>query len=192
MHCHQIREAERAVYRSGGEPIPDEVLFPYPDPSVLGLTMDPKEMATITGVAAGSVADRAGLRAGDEIVTLAGQPLLSIADLQWVLQNTPATARLARGPPRRQDADRDPRPPRGLARGKHLLADHDLGPAADGLRRDVLADLSDEHAARRSCPPTAWPSARGTSASSATMPSPRKPGSSRATLSCPSTATPTG
>ena len=95
MHCHQIRDAERRVYRSSGEPIPDAVLFPYPDPSVLGLTMDPREMATITRVAPGSVAERAGLQKGDALVTLAGQPLLSIADLQWVLQNTPATAQLA-------------------------------------------------------------------------------------------------
>ena len=33
MHCHQIREAERLVYRAAGESIPDEVLFPYPDPA---------------------------------------------------------------------------------------------------------------------------------------------------------------
>jgi hypothetical protein len=95
MHCHQIRDAEREYYRSTRAPIPDDVLFPYPDPNVLGLTMDPKEMATIKRVAAGSVADRAGLRAGDAIVTLGGQPLLSTADLQWVLQNTPATAQLS-------------------------------------------------------------------------------------------------
>ena len=36
MHCHQIREAERQVYRSAGEPIPDEVLYPYPDPGCSG------------------------------------------------------------------------------------------------------------------------------------------------------------
>ena len=98
MHCHQIREAERLVYRTAREPIPDEVLFPYPDPSVLGVKMDPKEMATVESVLPGSIAGRAGLRAGDEITTLAGQPLLSIADLQWVLHNAPAAARLtARG-----------------------------------------------------------------------------------------------
>jgi S1-C subfamily serine protease len=56
--------------------------------------MDPKEMATVSRVATHSVADRAGLQKGDAIVSLAGQPLLSTADLQWVLQNTPATARL--------------------------------------------------------------------------------------------------
>ena len=65
------------------------MLFPYPDPAVLGLKMDPKAMATVERVTPGSLAERAGLRAGDEIVTLAGQPLLSIADLQWVLHNAP-------------------------------------------------------------------------------------------------------
>jgi serine protease Do len=95
LHCHQIRDAERTYYRANREPIPDEVLYPYPDPAVLGLAMDPAEMATIVRVAPDSPADRAGLRPGDAIETLAGQPLLSVADLQWVLQNTPATARLA-------------------------------------------------------------------------------------------------
>lgn len=94
MHCHQIREAERLVYRAAREPIPDEVLFQYPDPAVLGLKLDPKEMATVERVATDSIAGRAGLRAGDEITMLAGQPLLSIADLQWVLHNAPATTKL--------------------------------------------------------------------------------------------------
>src|SRR3954470_543636 len=94
MHCHQVREAERLVYRAAREPIPDEVLFPYPDPAVLGLKMDPKAMATVERVTPGTPAERAGVRAGDEIVTLAGQPLLSIADLQWVLHNTPSATKL--------------------------------------------------------------------------------------------------
>lgn len=94
LHCHQVREAERLVYRAARQPIPDEVLFPYPDPAVLGLKLDPKAMATVERVATGSIADRAGMEAGDEIVTVAGQPLLSIADLQWVLHNSPVTAKL--------------------------------------------------------------------------------------------------
>jgi serine protease Do len=94
MHCHQIREAERLVYREARGPIPDEVLFPYPDPGVLGLKMDPKEMAKVERVTPGSSAERAGLRPGDEIVNLAGHPLLSVADLQWVLHNAPLSTKL--------------------------------------------------------------------------------------------------
>jgi S1-C subfamily serine protease len=52
-------------------------------------------MATIIRVAPSSLADRAGLQQGDDLISLAGQPLLSVADLQWVLHNTPATAQLA-------------------------------------------------------------------------------------------------
>jgi serine protease Do len=95
MHCHQVREAERTVYREARKPIPDEILYPYPDPAVLGLTMDPEEMATVKKVAAGSTAERAGLQPGDEVVALEGQPLLSIADLQWVLHQAGATAQLS-------------------------------------------------------------------------------------------------
>jgi hypothetical protein len=94
MHCHQIREAERLVYRTAKEPVPDEVLFPYPDPAVLGLKMDPKQMARIERVTPGTAAERAGLRAGDELLDLEGQPLLSTADVQWVLHTAPATAKL--------------------------------------------------------------------------------------------------
>jgi hypothetical protein len=92
IHCHQIRDAERLVYRSAGERFPDEVLYPYPDPNVVGLKLDPAEMARIERVASSSSAERDGFRPGDEIVSLDGQPLLSIADFQWVLHHAPATA----------------------------------------------------------------------------------------------------
>jgi hypothetical protein len=101
MHCHQIGEAQRLVFRDKSQPIPDAVVFPYPDPSVLGLALDPHETATVTRVADGSIADAAGFRPGDSIETLEGQPLLSVADLQWVLHNAPASgtlqARVQRG-----------------------------------------------------------------------------------------------
>lgn len=95
MHCHQIRDAERLAYRTAGEPIPDKVLYPYPNPAVLGLTMDPRQMARVERVAANSPAERAGLRPGDDILTLEGQPLVSIADIQWVLHNAPPAGQLA-------------------------------------------------------------------------------------------------
>ena len=94
IHCHQIGEAQRLVYRSAGEPIPDQVLFPHPNPRVLGLWMDPKEMATVQSVAAGSSAERDGFRPGDRILTLEKQPLLSTADFQWVLHHAPMSGEL--------------------------------------------------------------------------------------------------
>lgn len=85
IHCHQVGEAQRLVYRAAKKPIPDEVLYPWPMPGVLGLVMDPKEKATVKSVAAGSSAEKDGFRPGDEIATIEDQPILSIADIQWAL-----------------------------------------------------------------------------------------------------------
>ena len=95
MHCHMIRAAERKVYRVAAKPIPDHELYPWPLPEAVGITLDPKEKAKITSVAAGSAAGRAGFRKGDEIVTFKGQPVISIADMQWVLHQTRGAGRLA-------------------------------------------------------------------------------------------------
>lgn len=94
IHCHQIREAERKVPRSAGRPLPDDLLYPWPMPDVVGLIMDPKEMAKVTRVVPGSQAARDGFQNGDEILTLAGQPLISTADLQWVLHSAKDPVRL--------------------------------------------------------------------------------------------------
>lgn len=91
IHCHQIGDAARDLYFNSKKPIPEEVLFPYPHPKTIGLTLDPKEMASVIGVEKASAAAKAGFRPGDQITTLQGQPLLSIADVQWVLHRVPAT-----------------------------------------------------------------------------------------------------
>ncbi len=90
IHCHQIGDALRSELRAKKEPLPEDVIFPYPHPKSQGLVLDPKAKATVKEVTKGSTAEKAGFQAGDEIRTLGGQPLLSIADVQWVLHNTPA------------------------------------------------------------------------------------------------------
>jgi hypothetical protein len=95
IHCHQIGEARRSMYRERGEALPDQLLFPYPHPKAVGLFLDPEEMATVQAVADDSPASRAGFQAGDRIQTLSGQPLISIADVQWVLHHAdPAGAEI--------------------------------------------------------------------------------------------------
>lgn len=91
IHCHQVGDAIKNVYRAKKEALPEDVLFPYPHPKSLGLVLDPKQCATVLKVEKDSVAEKAGFKAGDQIKTLAGQPLLSLADVQWVLHHTPAT-----------------------------------------------------------------------------------------------------
>ncbi len=85
IHCHQIGDAQRKLYRDRKESIPEQVLFSYPHPKSLGLILDPKEKATVLRVEKKTPAEDAGFKAGDVIRQLGGQTLLSIADVQWVL-----------------------------------------------------------------------------------------------------------
>lgn len=90
IHCHQIGDGLRDFYRSKGEPLPAHILNPYPHPKALGLILDPNRKATLKDVRDDSLAHKAGFKAGDNILTLNDQPLLSMADIQWVLHNVPA------------------------------------------------------------------------------------------------------
>lgn len=90
IHCHQIGDGQRDWYRARGEPIPTKILFPYPHPTVVGLTLDPHELSRVTAVEPGSAAANAGLQAGDDIEQMDSQVLLSIADFQWALHNVDA------------------------------------------------------------------------------------------------------
>lgn len=103
IHCHQIGDAQRSLYRESGKAIPDHILFPYPHPKTIGVKLDPQERATVAEVTPDSIADRAGLEAGDEILRLDGQPMLSMADVQWVLHQTPSTGDEVEGLVRRGD-----------------------------------------------------------------------------------------
>ena len=94
IHCHQVREAERLEFRTAKEAIPEKLIYPWPIPDVIGLSLDPAEKATVRKVTADSPAEKAGFKAGDEIQTLQGQPMISIADVQWVLHSADSPATL--------------------------------------------------------------------------------------------------
>jgi serine protease Do len=84
IHCHMIGDAQRDHFRRDGKPVPTEFLFQYPHPKILGLIMDPTTRSTLKSVVQGSAAEQAGFRQGDRIDSIGGQPILSIADMQWV------------------------------------------------------------------------------------------------------------
>lgn len=88
IHCHQISEARREYYWHRGQKIPEQLLYPYPHPKSIGLVLDPTAKALVKSVIAGSPAESSGMKPGDEIVSMNEQPLLSMADVQWVLHNT--------------------------------------------------------------------------------------------------------
>lgn len=103
IHCHQIGDAQKSYYRSRKVAIPEHILFPYPHPKSQGLILDPKERATVLNVEPGTPAAKAGFQAGDDILALDGQPLLSMADVQWVLHRTPAEGKAITADVRRGD-----------------------------------------------------------------------------------------
>lgn len=91
IHCHQVGEAIRDVAWQKAGKLTEEALFVYPHPKVVGLIIDPRTRTTVRRVIAGSAAAKMGALPGDEIIEMAGQPLISMADIQWVLQAVPAT-----------------------------------------------------------------------------------------------------
>ncbi len=89
VHCHQIGEAFRASLRDKGQAIPTELIYPMPAPETIGLALAADRIAHVDAVAPGSVAAAAGVRAGDDFISFAGQPLISIADVAWALHRAP-------------------------------------------------------------------------------------------------------
>ena len=87
IHCHHLGSTAIDSHIIQKKAIPERLLWLYPLPSVLGLQMKTDRAAVVQSVAAGSVAEKAGFQAGDEILRLQKQPLISIADLQWVLHH---------------------------------------------------------------------------------------------------------
>jgi S1-C subfamily serine protease len=61
----------------------------------MGIKFDPRAAALVESVAPGSSAEAAGIKVGDRFERLSGQPILSIADVQWVLHNAPPKGELS-------------------------------------------------------------------------------------------------
>lgn len=94
-HCHDLRTAQQFSHSVLEQPIDERDLFAWPMPDAIGLKMDPRERAKVVNVSEGTAAARAGFRAADELLALEGQPLLSTADIQWVLHRADDTDQLA-------------------------------------------------------------------------------------------------
>ena len=85
IHCHTVLEGATRSYKALGEPVPERYTAVYPTPQRVGIMLSTKERATITDIDRHSAAEKAGLRVGDRILRFGGQPVLSWADVQWVL-----------------------------------------------------------------------------------------------------------
>ena len=94
VHCHMIGSAYQTWYREKREPMPEQWLHPWPEPETVGLTLASEEIATVTAVAPGTPAASAGVLVGDEITSINGEPLVSIADLSWALHRSSSVSSL--------------------------------------------------------------------------------------------------
>jgi serine protease Do len=94
IHCHMAGEAEvRRRVEEGRLTLSD--VWVYPLPENLGLSLDVNDGLLVKRVREGSPAATAGLKPGDELISLQGQPLVSQGDIQWALHHLPREAKLA-------------------------------------------------------------------------------------------------
>jgi hypothetical protein len=94
VHCHQIGDAFRTWHREKKEPLPLTLIYPQPAPETIGLTLAADSAARVEAVAAGSIAAAAGVRPGDTLRSVAGQPPISSADVSWALHRAPESGSL--------------------------------------------------------------------------------------------------
>jgi predicted metalloprotease with PDZ domain len=87
IHCHDVKVAELRHRQDLGT-FAREQIFSYPMPSALGIDLDPDEHDRVKGVRPGSPASEAGVRANDHLRAVAGQPVLTAADIARVLERT--------------------------------------------------------------------------------------------------------
>jgi predicted metalloprotease with PDZ domain len=88
IHCHNIHDAENQHAYDVGEFTRDR-FWRYPLPDSLGLTIDADSGISIKSVTPESAAARSGIEAGEDVTHMNGQAIVSIADMQWVLDDVP-------------------------------------------------------------------------------------------------------
>ncbi len=93
IHCHMVTaHVRKDRYRKHQLSRADIWLYPLPEN--IGLKMDVENGVIVKEVVATSPARKAGIRAGDKLLTLGGQRIISQADIQWVLHRAPENASL--------------------------------------------------------------------------------------------------
>jgi hypothetical protein len=93
VRCHMVHEALYNQKQKDGTFGPS-ALWLYPLPDNVGLKLDPKLGNVVREVVADSFADTAGMKPGDRLRSANGTRVITIADLQFVLNGLDATSKL--------------------------------------------------------------------------------------------------
>ncbi len=88
IHCHMLHDSENRHAQETGTFTFDS-LFRFPLPQNVGLNIVRDHGSKIESISAGSAAADSKLKPDEEIVTINGQAIASVADIQWVLHNLP-------------------------------------------------------------------------------------------------------
>jgi hypothetical protein len=88
VHCHHAYVGTRRAKKT----LTEIDVYPFPMPDAIGMKIDVDEgnkVVSATGIAAAG-----GVKAGDVILTMQSAPILSVADMQWILHNAAAEQQL--------------------------------------------------------------------------------------------------
>jgi serine protease Do len=89
IHCHNVKEFRRAEQLAAGTWDRNDI-WVYPLPENVGLTLEIDEGNRVKAVRPDSPAERAGVKPGDLVKSLNGQPVASFADATYGLHKAPA------------------------------------------------------------------------------------------------------
>lgn len=87
VHCHQIGDGLKAVYRDQKKPFPLRLSHPMPEPETVGIVFHDSKPTTIAKILPDSPAAKARLQPGDEILLVDGDTPILTADFSWTLHH---------------------------------------------------------------------------------------------------------
>ncbi|MDB5384472.1 MAG: hypothetical protein JWM11_118 [Planctomycetaceae bacterium] len=88
VHCHQVQEYRHLQAFHDGK-FDRKLLFGYPLPENLGLTVTPQNGQLVKSIEPGSAVEFAGIKAGDVIRRINDIPIRSEYDIRWALHHAP-------------------------------------------------------------------------------------------------------
>jgi serine protease Do len=93
VHCHQVWEFRRDSMMAAGTWNRDDI-WVYPLPENIGVTLDKDRGDSIKAVKPSSVAEKAGIKAGDRLRKLNDYPIASFGDAQFALHKAPKSGEI--------------------------------------------------------------------------------------------------